>query len=55
MEAAGSSEMLVYYRNTTWCYNPEDLNLELVYEMLLCINNYKHGKVARLQNYTVQV
>jgi len=28
MEEARSSETFVSYRNTTWRYNPEDLDLE---------------------------
>jgi hypothetical protein len=30
MEAAGSSETLVSYPNTTWRHNPEDLHLNLL-------------------------
>jgi hypothetical protein len=29
LEAAKSSETLVFYRNTTWHNNPEDLDLSL--------------------------
>jgi hypothetical protein len=34
MQAARTSEMLVHFYQTTWCYNPEDshLNLHIIFD-----------------------
>jgi hypothetical protein len=36
MEAARTSETLVNFYQTTWCYNPEDSNLHIIYLFIYC-------------------
>jgi hypothetical protein len=36
MEAARTSETLVNFYQTTWCYNPEDSNLQVYYVPIWC-------------------